>query len=84
VLRGFSPTDAINQVIDLAAKKNDERACIKLVELMKTDNIEINKRTVLVLRQYATQLVSTERKLIEEAEAKENAELDAKLAGKKF
>merc|ERR1711991_827880 len=50
VLRGFSDTDAINKVIDIAAKKKDEKAVTKLVEKMKADGIEINKRTVLVLR----------------------------------
>jgi tRNA threonylcarbamoyladenosine modification (KEOPS) complex Cgi121 subunit len=80
VLRGFSDTDAINQVIDLAAKKGDEKAVTKLVEKMKQDGIAINKRTVLVLRQFATKLVSSERAEIEQQEARELADLDAQLA----
>ena len=101
MLRGFSDSDAINQVIDLAAKKKDEKAVTKLVDKMKADGtlftthfivwndlliytfissgIPINKRTVLVLRDYATKLVSTERTAIEAEEAKELAELDAQL-----
>ena len=37
MLRGFSDSDAINQVIDLAAKKKDEKAVTKLVDKMKAD-----------------------------------------------
>jgi hypothetical protein len=80
VLRGFSDTDAINQVIDLAAKKNDEKAVTELVKKMKEDGIAINKRTVLVLRQYASKLVANERAEIEKQEAHELADLDAQLA----
>ena len=80
VLRGFSDTDAINQVIDLAAKKGDEKAVTKLVEKMKQDGIAINKRTVLVLRQFASKLVPNERAEIEQQEARELADLDAQLA----
>jgi hypothetical protein len=80
VLRGFSDTDAINQVIDLAAKKSDEKAVTELVKKMKEDGIAINKRTVLVLRQYASKLVANERAEIEKQEAQELADLDAQLA----
>ncbi len=66
-------------MIDLAAKKGDEKAVTKLVEKMKADGIAINKRTVLVLRQYS-KLVAAERAEIEAAEARELAELDAALA----
>ncbi len=79
MLRGFSDTDAINQVIDLAAKRSDEKAVTKLVEKMKADGIPITKRTTLVLRQYA-KLVAAERSEIEKQEARELAELDAELA----
>jgi hypothetical protein len=68
VLRGFSDTDAINSVIDLAAKRSDEKAVTKLVEKMKTDGIPFNKRTVLVLRQYAQKLIPTEKAAIEAEE----------------
>lgn len=54
-------TDAINLVIDLAAKRNDEKAVTKLVEKMKADGIAINKRTVLVLRSYAAKLIPNEK-----------------------
>jgi hypothetical protein len=60
-------------------KKGDEKAATKLVEKMKSDGILINKRTVLVLRQFASKLVPQEMKTISEQEAKELAELDAAL-----
>lgn len=79
ILRGFSDTDAMNLVIDASAKKGDEKNVTKLVEKMKTENIAINKRTVLVLRQFATKLVATEKAAIEEEERKELENLEAKL-----
>ena len=50
-----------------------------LIYTFISSGIPINKRTVLVLRDYATKLVSTERTAIEAEEAKELAELDAQL-----